>query len=146
MTRRRWDTDERGHGIGSGEAFAGHLAELADLMADPGWVAEEPEAHLLPHLQAACDDPGSPLQLDDARSEGKLFVVELATKEPQTSIGHIRQAAVALAAAIAEESTHNRQRRDGDMVEFDIATGTAPADGGFAAHGHLVRLRIRSRP
>ena len=143
MARKRWDNDERGQGIASGEAFSGNLTELARLMADPGWVAEEPEAHLLPHIEAACAQPGSPLQLLGARSEGEIFVVDLATTRQDVSIGEIRQAAVALAAAFAEQSTHIRQRRDGDLVEFDIATGTAPADAGFAPHGHLVRLRIR---
>ena len=145
MVRKRWDIDERGRGIASGEAFAGHLTELADLIADPGWVTEEPEAHLLPHLEAACDEPGSPLQLDEAWSDGNIFVVELTAREPGPSIGQLRRAAITLAAAIAEESTHIRQRRDGDVLEFDIATGTAPSEARFALHGHLVRLRIRPR-
>jgi len=144
VARRRWDADERGHGVATGEAFAGNVEELARLLADPGWVTEEPEAHLLPHLRAACDEPGSLLHLDDAWSDDGIFVVELTTREPELSIGHIRQAAVALAASIAEESTHIRQRRDGDVLEFDIATGTAPAEARFAPHGHLVRLRIRT--
>jgi hypothetical protein len=143
VVRRRWDDDERGRGVASGEAFAGHLAELSDLMADPGWVTEDPEAHLLPHLQAACDEPGSLLRLNEAWSDGEIFVVELTTTQPELSIGQIRRAAVALAAAIAEESTHIRQRRDGDVPEFDIATGTAPSEARFKPHGHLVRLRIR---
>ena len=139
----RWDLDERGHGVASGAAFAAHLAELADLMADPGWVAEEPESHLLPHLAEACDEPGSLLRLDAARSEDEIFVVELTTRDPQSSVGQIRRAAIALVAVIAEESTHVLQRRDGDVLEFDVATGTAASEGRFAPHGHLVRLRIR---
>jgi hypothetical protein len=143
--RQRWDVDERRRGIASGEAFAGNLAELAALMADHGWVAEEPEAHLLPHLAAACEAPGSVLHLDEARSEGEIFVVELTISEPEASVGEVRRAAVTLATAIAEESTHIRQRRDGDVLEFDVATGTAPSEAHFAPHGHLVRLRIRPR-
>ena len=145
VVRKRWDDDERGRGVASGAAFAGHLAELTHLMADPGWVTEEPEAHLLPHLQAACDEPGSLLRLDRSWSDVGIFVVELTAREPESSIGELRRAAVALAASIAEESTHILQRRDGDVLEFDIATGTAPSEARFAPHGHLVRLRIRSR-
>jgi hypothetical protein len=115
------------------------------MMADPGWVTEDPEAHLLPHLLAARDEPGSLLHLEGAWSDGEIFVVELTTTEPDLSVGHIRRAAVALAAAIAEESTHIQQRRDGDVLEFDIATGTAPSEARFRPHGHLVRLRIRPR-
>ena len=145
VARKRWDDDERGRGIASGEAFAGHLAELAELMSDPGWVAEEPEAHLLPHLEAACEEPGSLLRLDGARSEGEIFIVELTARDPDLSTGRTRQAAVGLVAGIAEESTVIRQRREGDVLEFDVATGTA-TPGRFAPHGHLVRLRIRPRP
>ena len=111
-------------------------------MADPGWVAEEPEAHLLPHLEAACDEPGSLLRLDRAWSNDEVFVVELTSRAPEPSIGQLRHAAVGLVAAIAEESTHVRQRRQGDVLEFDIATGTASSEARFAPHGHLVRLRI----
>ena len=112
-------------------------------MADPGWVAEEPEAHLLPRLAEACDEPGSLLRLQAARSEDEIFVVELMTRDPESSVGLIRRAAVTLVGVIAEESTHVLQRRDGDVLEFDIATGTASSEGRFAPHGHLVRLRIR---
>ena len=48
--RRRWDTDERGTGIGSGEPFLPNIAKLGDAMRDPSWVTEDPELHLLPHL------------------------------------------------------------------------------------------------
>jgi hypothetical protein len=142
VTTRRWDTDERGRGIASGEAFAGNLRDLADLMADPGWVAEDPEAHLLPHVQAACDVPGSDLRLDRAWSDREILIVELTSMTPDPSIGHLRRAALTIVAAFAEGSTHVRQRRAGEVLEFEIATGTAPNDGSFAPHGHLVRLRI----
>ena len=112
-------------------------------MADPGWVAEEPEAHLLPHLVAACSQPGSLLQLADARSDGEIFVVELSPVEPDLSVGHLRRAAVELVAAIAEESTFIRQRRNGDVLEFEVTTGTGPGEAAYEPHGHLVRLRIR---
>jgi len=119
------------------------VAELAELMADPGWVAEEPEAHLLPHIVAVCDEPGSPLRLDEAWSDGAVFVVELTTRELGLSVGQIRRAAIALVAAIGEESTHILQRRDGVALEFDVATGSVPSTTRFEPHGHLVRLRIR---
>jgi hypothetical protein len=70
-----------------------------------GWVAEAPEAHLLPHFQAACDEAGSLLHLDEAWSDDEIFVVELSATKPDLSVGHLRHAAIVLAAAIAEEST-----------------------------------------
>jgi len=36
--RRRWDTDERGTGIGSGEPFLPNIAKLGDAMRDPSFL------------------------------------------------------------------------------------------------------------
>jgi hypothetical protein len=144
MARMRWDGDERGRGIASGEAFVGHLSELASVASDSGWVAEEPEAHLLPHLQAACDEAASAFHLDATRLEGEVFVVDLTPQGGDLSVGEIRRGAIALAATIAEESTHIRQRREGDVLEFDVSTGST-GNGRFAPHGHLVRLRVHAR-
>ena len=143
VNRRRWDTDERGNGIASGEAFAPNVAELGDAMRDPGWVTEGPEVHLLSHLQAFCSEPGSAFELVLSRSEDAVFVVELRWVGEEAGPGAIRAAAFALLGSISEVSTHVRQRREGDVTEFEVATGTLGSDAAFAPHGHLVRLRIR---
>jgi hypothetical protein len=140
VSRRRWDMDERGRGIGSGEVFARNVSELAEAMRDPGWVAEEPELHLFPHLQAACEELG--FEIRSARSDGEIFVLDLEPSEPGLSVGAVRQAAITLIASIAEESTQVRQRNRDDVIEFEVATGTVGSET-FAPHGHLVRLRIR---
>jgi hypothetical protein len=140
--RRRWDIDERGHGVASGQAFVPNVAELEAAMGDPGWVTEDPETHLLPHLEAACSEGDAPLHIASFRSEGEVFVVELEARDGSDSIGQLRRAAVALAATIAEESTHIRQGRKAGVVEFEVATGSVASESRFAAHGHLVRLRI----
>ncbi len=138
---RRWDADEVGRGVASGEAFVGHVRELAELMLDDGWTTEDPEAHLLPHLRDACAQRDAEFQITDARSEGEIYVVDLAPTQPGRSIGALRRAVVALVATIAEESTHVRQRREADTLEFDMATGST-RDTPFVPHGHLVRVRI----
>jgi len=143
---RRWDIDERGHGIASGQAFAPNVAELGEAMADPGWVTEDPENHLLPHLKAACSKADAPLRIASFRSEGEVFVVELEARDGTDSIGQLRRAAVALAATIAEESTHIRQKKKDGVIEFDVATGSVGSETDFAPHGHLVRLRIQPSP
>jgi len=51
--RRRWDTDERFSGVADASGLAAAVDELAALARRPGWVAEEPEAHLVPHLTSA---------------------------------------------------------------------------------------------
>ena len=54
----RWDTDERGRGIASADAFAPALERLLEAARRPDWVAEEPEHHLLPHVRRLCDERG----------------------------------------------------------------------------------------
>ena len=146
MRRRRWDIDERGHGVASGHAFSPNVAELAEAMDDPEWVAEDPESHLLPHLVAACSEADTPLRIASYRSEGEVFVVELEARDGTDPIGELRRAAVALTATIAEESTHIRQRKKDDVIEFDVVTWSVASGTRFAAHGHLVRLRIQTSP
>ncbi len=65
MTGRRWDIDEIGHGVASGRPMRPELARLDAALDLPDWVAEEPEAHLLPHIRQACEAPTSPLELLD---------------------------------------------------------------------------------
>src|SRR5215475_7913809 len=72
----RWDGDTRSRGVADAAAFAEGAAELVESMRLPDWVAEEPEAHLLPHLRAACD--GLPLELMQTRVlDDGAFEVEL---------------------------------------------------------------------
>lgn len=52
-SRRRWETDDRFTGVADAGVFADSAQELAQLARRPGWVAEEPEVHLVPHLQSA---------------------------------------------------------------------------------------------
>jgi hypothetical protein len=146
VDRRRWDIDERGHGIASGQAFAPNVAALAEAMRDPGWVTEDPETHLLPHLEAACSEADAPLRIASFRSEGEVFVVELEARDGIESVGQLRRAAVALAASIGEESTHIHQQKQDGVIEFDVTTGSIASETRFAPHGHLVRLRIQLSP
>ena len=60
---RRWDTDDRGTGVGDARALLPEARRLLAAMDADGWVAEEPEAHLLPHLHRACADEALPLEL-----------------------------------------------------------------------------------
>ena len=146
MSRRRWDIDERGHGLASGRAFSPNVAELAESMGDAAWVAEDPELHLLPHLVTACSEADTPLRIASYRSDGEVFVVELEARDGTGSIGDLRRAAVALTASFAEESTHIHQRKKDGVIEFDVVTGSVAPETRFAPHGHLVRLRIHTSP
>lgn len=55
---RRWDNDERLTGIADASAMEPQVSALLDAMARDGWVAEEPEAHLLPTCAGRADRSG----------------------------------------------------------------------------------------
>jgi hypothetical protein len=97
--RRRWDTDDRFTGVAEASAFAPAIEELAVFARRPGWVAEEPEAHLVPHLPGA-SVPGLRLTGWYASDDGVLEVV--AEHRADDSRRDVRQQAWALIATIAD--------------------------------------------
>jgi len=136
--RKRWDTDARFVGVADAGVFAAAIEELAALARRPGWVAEEPEVHLIPHLRSA----GAPgLRLLDC-SSGDDGVLNVAAEcGPGASRRDIRQLAWALMGTVAEPAASVREHRDGDGVVFDVVTGI-PEGAPFASHGHTIRLTI----
>jgi hypothetical protein len=76
MDDRRWDIDERGSGVGPGDAFSPIVEELAGALSRSGWLTEEPEVHLLPHLRAACEAPGSPWAIPSWTIDDGVLVVD----------------------------------------------------------------------
>ncbi len=138
-SRRRWDTDDRFTGVADASAFADAIEELAALARRPGWVAEEPEAHLVPHLRGA-DVAGLRLLECNSRGDGLLEVT--AEHGPGDSRGGIRRLAWALIGTVAEPAASVREHRDGDGVVFDVVTGVPEGPGPFATHGHTLRLTV----
>ena len=137
----RWDGDTRGRGVADAAAFAEGAAELVESMRVPDWVAEEPEAHLLPHLRAACDR--LPLELTETRVlDDGAFEVELSYTGENGGIGATRQVVYELIGSIAETATYVRQRRDDGSVTFELVTGIIGEDAHFKPHGHAVRFRV----
>ena len=63
MANERWDGDETGSGVSDGGVFAPPIRTLLDEMARPDWNTEQPEAHLLPHLERWCARDEAPLSL-----------------------------------------------------------------------------------
>jgi hypothetical protein len=138
-SRRRWDTDERLEGVADASSFAQSIEELAELARRPGWVAEEPEVHLVPHLRDA-DIPGLQLAECQTGQDGALAV--RATYAPDTSRHDLRQSAWALLGSIAEPAASVREHVDGEAVMFEVVTGIPDGAGPFASHGHSVRLTL----
>ncbi|GAA3230386.1 QsdR family transcriptional regulator [Actinocorallia longicatena] len=136
----RWDTDGRGTGVASGAPLVPGVHRLLGHLDRDGWVAEEPEHHLLPHLETACAAPGSAFRLTGSRTlPDGVFEVSLEHTGGDGRIDVLRDA-VRLLAAVAEPSFFVRQV---DPSTFDCATGVLDGDPpGFAAHGHLLRLAV----
>ena len=135
VKERRWDTDERGRGVADASALAPGVHELAQALTVEDWVAEEPELHLLPHIEQACDEAG--FELLDHRLEEAVFTIRVAwpgTPRP----AEMRAAAFVIVGSFAESATSIRQRD----LSFEIVTGLLDVDTKFKSHGHLVRLEF----
>jgi hypothetical protein len=138
--RRRWDIDERGHGVASAESAVPDLDRLRDAMLEPDWVTEDPEIHLLPHVRRVCIERG----WDIARAGVADAVLQIDVSAPASTVRSPREAAFALLGSFAEASTHVVERSPdvAGEVELVVTTGMLEGDGVFAPHGHTVRIRV----
>ena len=137
---RRWDTDERGEGIADARAALPAIAELADLAARERWVAEDPEAHLLPGLRDRIAITG--LRLDEVTVDvGGVLRLRLTTAT-RLSRREIRQSVWSILGGAVEMTTLVLETNDGDTVSFDVVTGMAESPGQFATHGHTLRVEV----
>jgi hypothetical protein len=144
--RRRWDTDDRGIGVGDARAWRPTIEALAEVAATDGWVAEEPELHLLPHLEAAT--AAGPLALRRAESDADgTFVVDLEwAGETEANRRDIRAAMFVLIGSIAESMTVIHELPTEAGRQIDVLTGLVGPDSPFATHGHTVRFRLTVPP
>jgi hypothetical protein len=146
MVGRRWDGDERGAGIADARRFVPGVEELLAEMRREAWVAEEPELHLLPHVQRSCES--LPLHFVDARTaEDGSFDIELGWTGELQGIAAVRAAVFSLVGSFAEVSTYIRQRRSnadgiGEIVTFEIVTGILGEESSFIPHGHTIRVSV----
>ena len=140
----RWDGDQTGAGVSDGEAFAPAIRTLLQEMARPDWNTEQPEAHLLPHLERWCARKGSPFVLRSATDDDTLFVVDLDPADGATSEDAHEQV-YALVSTIAEPTTVIVETREEEAVIFDVSLAVTPKQSTFPkGHGHLVRLRVHT--
>lgn len=138
--RRRWDLDSRGTGVADAAALVPDLDRLRDAMLASGWVAEEPEHHLLPHVRRLCDEQGWQLRRADVREA----VLELEVAVPGGDRRALRTAGYAVLGTFAEPATLVRQEdRDAEGLTLVAATGVLEGDSMFAPHGHTVRIHAR---
>lgn len=140
----RWDPDERGIGVGDARTHIETLDALRLAAAEAGWIAEEPEAHLLPHILRHIAQ-GSPWVIESTSTEpdGTFVIVTRWTGPADTELRTIRAAAYGLIGVIAETTTAVHERQDPHGVVIDVVTGMLPGETEFASHGHTLRLSIR---
>lgn len=139
---RRWDIDEVGHGVASGELARPELARLDAALAAPDWIAEQPDAHLLPHIRRACEAPGSGLSVVDWRIEHDVLVVDLRADPDDSRRRRPPELLLPVVGTFIEPSSMVRIDERPDGTTLDVATGVLAGDTEFAPHGHLVRLRL----
>jgi hypothetical protein len=139
---KRWEGDMKGAGIGDATRFLGGVHELEQAMSQKDWIAEDPQAHLLPHLMEACERPDSLLTLESTHvADDGTYIVTLGLREGDTSVGQQRAALFALLGEVSETATYVRQRRsDSGGLIFEVVTGIV--DGQFAPHGHTLLIRL----
>ena len=73
----RWDPDQRGVGAGDASAHVAPLDALRAAAVEDGWVAEDPDSHLLPHVVRHIDG-GAPWSLVGTTTDPDgTFVLDL---------------------------------------------------------------------
>ena len=139
---RRWDTDTVGHGVADGTAFAPGVQRLLDALHLPRWVAEDPDAHLLPHLERICAARDSPLRLVAAVFADGVYDVTLEWSRQDANLARLRADMFSLVGVIAEGVTYVHQQVTDDQISYELITGLLDGETHFRGHGHLVRFRV----
>jgi hypothetical protein len=139
MATRRWDDDERGRGVGHARRLITPLDELVALAGEDGWVAEEPETHLLPGLRRRIELSGLTLEEAKAESDGS-FRVRLSSST-KLSRREIRESVWSILGGAVELTTYVREVQSDGMVRFEVVTGIPPG-GRFTTHGHTISVEV----
>ena len=140
MTSRRWESDERGRGVADARASLPAIQQLAELAGSDDWVAEDPEAHLLPGLRERLEISSLTIESVEVDPDGALRVRLTSPHKP--SRRELRQSIWAILGGVAELATFVRETRTSDGISFEVVTGNPRDDGPFATHGHVIRLEI----
>jgi hypothetical protein len=145
----RWDGDDRGHGIADAARLVPGASELIAAFKQPTWVAEQPEAHLLPHVEAWCQRDRR-LALTDAHIDDvHAYVLNFEWNGETRGVGSARAAVFSLIGSFAESATYVRQRRVASErsdiamnLQFEVGTGELAAESRFDPHGHVVLINV----
>ena len=144
---RRWDDDERGHGISDAAQLLPGARELVAAFSQSDWVAEQPEIHLRPHVEAWCQRDERLALIEDDTDDTGAYILGLEWRGANRSVGEARAAVFSLIGSFAESATYVRQLRvNGDRstikLRFEVGTGELAPDARFAPHGHVVVIDV----
>jgi hypothetical protein len=153
---KRWDSDERGTGVGDARRLLEGAMQLTEALSRPGWVAEQPESHLLPNLSAWISAISNNLEIvSTALGTDGSFEVELRWTGRPRDMRSVRGQVFSLIGQVAEGATYVRQRSPtggdaggvheqpgSDVVSFEVATGMLEDDTTFASHGHVLLIKV----
>jgi hypothetical protein len=145
----RWDGDDRGRGIGEAEQLVTGARELVAAFSAPTWVAEQPEAHLRPHVENWCQQDGRLALRGASIDERHAYVLDLEWRGESAGVGQARAAVFSLIGSFAESATYVRQHRihshshvSAASLWFEVGTGELASDAGFHPHGHTVVINV----
>jgi hypothetical protein len=145
----RWDGDDREQGIGDATRLVPGASELIAAFGKPAWVAEQPELHLLPHIEAWCQRDRRLALAGAYVDPADAYVVDLEWHGENSGVGEARAAVFSLIGSFAESATYVRQRRvasngnPGAMkLQFEVGTGELASDARFEPHGHVVLINL----
>jgi hypothetical protein len=142
MATPRWEGDEIGTGVGDAGDFAPYVRSLLHEMTMADWVTEDPQVHLLPHIEAALQAPGAMFRIVDDVVLSAVYAITLAWQRDDGTFDDLRRDVFTLVGAVAELATHVQQRVRSDRIEFDVVTGTLEGQSRFRTHGHMLRFKV----
>lgn len=139
----RWDGDDRGRGVADAAQLVPGASELVAAFSEPDWVAEQPEAHLGPHVEEWCRIDGRLSMTSGATDDRGVYVLELSWTGEPGGIGQARAAVFSLIGSFAESATYVRQQRvDAGALRFEVGTGELADETRFLPHGHAVVINV----
>jgi hypothetical protein len=146
---RRWDIDERGHGVADARRLAPRIGELARAVEEEDWIAEQPEMHLWPHLERAIEADGSPWASGAfAIDHDGTLVVELvhAPVDGDGARARLYGDLFRLLGLVLEGASFVEvdQSRNEAALVVDVVTGLLEDQTPFRGHGHTIRFRVRT--
>ena len=118
-------------------------------LSERAWVAEQPELHLLPHIEAWCRRDGRLALTRTSTNDAHAYVLDLEWRDAAGGVGAARAAVFSLIGSFAESATYVRQRRvapEGGgaamKLQFEVGTGELAPDARFEPHGHVVLINV----